>query len=250
MADQPWFKSYAADYLLDQKVDDMPREAEGLLFRMWCICHLEGCCPCDVETLARKTRCAVDYVSKYKSYCEPFFQSENGKLYSRRMQEEKRKSEIARNNVNRRYQKSKPESESRPESKSESESESERGSTSGSTNGNTNHSKKPSSADAPADPRHAPIREFIKQEQSRTGVPEQWNGRCGKELDKWLKANPGVTTAQAQSFVHNRFESELPRGTPPWEWLPSLSTYSEGPLTKYKNTWSPDFRTKSEGIRA
>jgi uncharacterized protein YdaU (DUF1376 family) len=227
----------------------MPREAEGLLWRMWCICHLEGCCPCDVENLARKARCTMDYVSKYKSYCEPFFQLENGKLYSRRMQEEKRKSEIARNNANQRYQKSKS------EPKPESESESERRSATGSANGSANHSNKPSDADASVDPRHAPIREFIKQEQRRTGVPEQWNGRCGKELHKWLKANPTVTAEQGQTFVHNKFESDLPRGAPPWEWLPTLSTYSEGPLTKFKNTWNEgdngrSFLAGCEGMRS
>jgi uncharacterized protein YdaU (DUF1376 family) len=44
--------------------------------------------------------------------------------------------------------------------------------------------KKPSGADAPADSRHTAIREFIKKEQSRIGVPEQWDGRNAKELDE------------------------------------------------------------------
>jgi hypothetical protein len=32
MPNEPWFKFYANDFMLDPKVDDMPREAEGLLF--------------------------------------------------------------------------------------------------------------------------------------------------------------------------------------------------------------------------
>jgi uncharacterized protein YdaU (DUF1376 family) len=126
MSEQPWFKFYAADYLLDPDVDSIPREAESLLVRMWCICHREGSCPVDVETLARKTQCSQQYVSQFKPQCEPFFELRDGKLYSRRMEDEKQRSEQARKNANSRYAKSKPKSKSK--AVSESESESERGS--------------------------------------------------------------------------------------------------------------------------
>lgn len=120
MAEQPWFKLYAADYLLDRDVDAMPREAEALLLRMWCICHLDGSCPADPETLARKTLCSLQYVLQCKPHCEPFFDLQDGKLYSRRMQEEKQRSEIARKNANERWKsKAKAKSEPEPESKSE-----------------------------------------------------------------------------------------------------------------------------------
>ena len=71
---QPWFKFYGADFLLDPDVDAMPREAEALLIRMWCVCHREGSCPGDVETLARKTLCSQQYVSQCKPQCEGFFE--------------------------------------------------------------------------------------------------------------------------------------------------------------------------------
>ena len=103
MSDQPWFKFYAADFLLDPDVDAMPREAEALLIRMWCLCHREGSCPADVGTLARKTLCSQEYVSRFKPRCEPFFEFRDGKLYSRRMEEEKRRSEQARENANKRF---------------------------------------------------------------------------------------------------------------------------------------------------
>jgi uncharacterized protein YdaU (DUF1376 family) len=105
MAEQPWFKFFASDYLLDPDVDALPREAEALLVRMWCICHREGSCPVDVETLARKTQCGQEYVSQFKPHCEPFFELRDGRLYSRRMEEEKRRSKQARENANRRYRK-------------------------------------------------------------------------------------------------------------------------------------------------
>jgi uncharacterized protein YdaU (DUF1376 family) len=122
MAKQPWFKFYGADFLLDPDVDAMPREAEALLVRMWCVCHREGSCPADVESLARKTLCSPQYVSQCKPHCEGFFELRDGRFYSRRMEEEKQRSEQARQNANQRY-KSKPESKSKSESKSESESE-------------------------------------------------------------------------------------------------------------------------------
>ncbi len=117
MAEQPWFKFFAADYLLDPDVDAMPREAEALLVRMWCVCHREGSCPADIEALARKTMCSGEYVAKYKAHCHRFFELRDGRLYSRRMDHEKQRSEQARANANSRFK-----------SKADTESESERGS--------------------------------------------------------------------------------------------------------------------------
>lgn len=97
---QPWFKLYAADTLIDSKLDEIPLEAHGLILKMWCLCHLEGHCPSDPVELARKLRCAVSYVSQYKSLCESLFESRNGWLISKRMEKERKRSEINRNNAN------------------------------------------------------------------------------------------------------------------------------------------------------
>jgi len=103
MANQPWFKFYAADYLLDADVDNMPPEAEGLLVRMWTVCHLEGSCPDNPEELARKIRRPLQYVVQCKPHCQPFFELQDSRLYSRRMQEEKLRSERASKNASQRY---------------------------------------------------------------------------------------------------------------------------------------------------
>ena len=105
MISTPWFKLYATDYLLDPDVDAIPRESEALLIRMWCICHIEGSCPADPEELARKTRCGLQYVLQYKSQCERLFELREGRFYSRRMEDEKRRSEQSRKNANKRYSK-------------------------------------------------------------------------------------------------------------------------------------------------
>ena len=112
--------------------------------------------------------------------------------------------------------------------------------------------KQPSRSDErePCDPRHSQLRDLIRKLQRETDVPEQWNGRCGKELSVWLRANPNVGLEQAASLVRNRFASDEPLGAPPWEWIPKLSRYWDGPLDKYKNTYRPDFRAGYEGIRA
>jgi uncharacterized protein YdaU (DUF1376 family) len=121
MATQPWFKMYAADYLLDPGVDAMPREAEGLLLRMWCVIHREGSCPVDIETLARKTQCSQEYVSKFKGKCEPFFELREGRLYSPRMEEEKRRSDQARQNAYKRFGKQSAERSAEPVAKQTAE---------------------------------------------------------------------------------------------------------------------------------
>src|SRR4029077_3647609 len=104
MPDMPWFKLYASDYLVDAGIDSMPREAEALLVRMWCICHIEGSCPNDPGELARKTRCDLQYVLQCKPHCDPLFDLRNGKLYSKRMEAERKRSKQASLNAHKRYE--------------------------------------------------------------------------------------------------------------------------------------------------
>ena len=125
MPNEAWFKFYANDFMLDPKVDDMPREAEGLLVRMWYECHRVGYCPADAESLAHKTRCDLQYVLRWKRDCEQFFNLHDGKLYSRRMQEEKQRSEQARKNASVRYKNKPNQNQSQSESQSESQSQSQ-----------------------------------------------------------------------------------------------------------------------------
>jgi uncharacterized protein YdaU (DUF1376 family) len=104
MPDMPWFKLYASDYLVDAGIDSMPREAEALLVRMWCICHIEGSCPNDPGELARKTRCDLQYVLQCKPHCDPLFDLRNGRLYSKRMEAERKRSKQASLNAHKCYE--------------------------------------------------------------------------------------------------------------------------------------------------
>lgn len=102
----PWFKFYSGDYLLDSKLDELPREAEALLVRMWCVCHRYGSCPADAETLARKTQCPISYVEQHQRSVMPFFEvRDDGRLYSRRLEHERGRSEQNRKNARARFEK-------------------------------------------------------------------------------------------------------------------------------------------------
>jgi hypothetical protein len=122
MANQPWFKLFAGDYLLDDDVQELTPEAEALLIRMWCICHRAGSCPTEAIALALKIGRPVEYVARCLPEVNPFFEERDGRLFSPRMEREKERSEIYRKNA---LQNPKLKSKSKPESNPKSESESE-----------------------------------------------------------------------------------------------------------------------------
>jgi hypothetical protein len=98
MAKHPWFKVFAADTLTDARLQDSPLATQAIVFRMWCVCHLEGCCPADPEEIAIRTRVRLSDVSLNESFIKSFFELRNGKLYSARMEAEKRRSDTNRRN--------------------------------------------------------------------------------------------------------------------------------------------------------
>jgi len=103
---QPWFKFWARDFLTDPDVDNTPDEAMLLTIKIWCVCCIEGSCPAAPEEISRKTRVPLHRVSHCVSHCVPFFELRDGRLYSRRMEREKAKSELARKSAQARYDKS------------------------------------------------------------------------------------------------------------------------------------------------
>jgi uncharacterized protein YdaU (DUF1376 family) len=99
MSRTPWFKFWAADYLCDSDVQKLPLEAQGMLLRMWCACHIDGSLPSDPEELAVLIRCKLKSVLQSYPLCQQFFELRDGRLYSPRMEREKAKSDIARANA-------------------------------------------------------------------------------------------------------------------------------------------------------
>jgi hypothetical protein len=102
MASEPWFKFFAADYLLDAAVDSLPLEAQAVLLRMWCFCHIDGSCPADPKEIARKTRLSFEPIAAHLEQLRDFFDQRDGRFYSHRMEEEKAKSDSARRNGHKR----------------------------------------------------------------------------------------------------------------------------------------------------
>ena len=86
---QPWFKFYAADYLLDDDVFEMPPEAGQLLVSTWCLCWRDGCAPADPDKLARAARLDKRYVRRHFETVARFFRVENGFMFSDRMENER-----------------------------------------------------------------------------------------------------------------------------------------------------------------
>ena len=98
-----WFKFWARDFLTDPEVDNTPDAAMLLVIKMWCVCCLEGSCPADPEEISRKTRVPLHRVLQCHPHCHPYFEERDGRLYSKRMEREKVKSALARQNAQKRY---------------------------------------------------------------------------------------------------------------------------------------------------
>lgn len=95
MAIAPWFKFFAADYLTDPKVDELPLDAQAILVRMWAVHWIEGSLPADPTQLARK--CRVDFLHMQmhlQTLMQFFMQTDSGLLISERMEKERGKSGI------------------------------------------------------------------------------------------------------------------------------------------------------------
>jgi uncharacterized protein YdaU (DUF1376 family) len=103
MSDQPWFKFFASDYILDPKVDSLCLEAQAILIRMWSSCHIEGSCPLKSEETTRKIRLTCRVVEAHQAELLSFFETRDGRLYILRMEAEREKSEAAGHNANQRW---------------------------------------------------------------------------------------------------------------------------------------------------
>lgn len=89
----PWWKFFAADYLMDPGVDALPLEAQGILVRMWCVMWIEGEIPDDPAQIARKCRIEHLHVQMHmQKLCKFFTRTEQGMLISVRMEKARSKS--------------------------------------------------------------------------------------------------------------------------------------------------------------
>lgn len=90
---QPWFKFYAADYLLDSDVDRLPLEAQAILVRLWCLAWRDGFIPVDLPVLARRTQVDLKVLRRHFHALAAFFPDAcHEGLQSRRMESERQAS--------------------------------------------------------------------------------------------------------------------------------------------------------------
>jgi hypothetical protein len=161
MAENPWFKFWARDFLTDPDVDNTPDAAMLLSIKMWCVCCIEGSCPAAPEEISRKTRVPLHRVTNSLPYCQPFFELRGDRLFSKRMEKEKAKSDLARQNAEKRYRGRAP--------------------ATGSANSSANGSASRSAA------RTRPVHPPDVCPECGAGAVSNPNCRTCRELDQWVK---------------------------------------------------------------
>lgn len=87
-----FFKFYAGEFLLDDKVDILPDPAQLLLVKMWCLCCLNGYAPADHLLLAKRVKMDANAVQMHMQSVMHFFRKAgDDKLVSPRMEAEMEK---------------------------------------------------------------------------------------------------------------------------------------------------------------
>ena len=88
----PWFKFFASDYLLDEGVDALPLEAQGILVRLWCLAWRDQFLKDDPDTLARRAMVDPKAMRKHWPALRAFFSETPDGLASDRMERERSES--------------------------------------------------------------------------------------------------------------------------------------------------------------
>jgi uncharacterized protein YdaU (DUF1376 family) len=90
MARPFWFKIYAAEFLLDEKIDALPLEAQAILVRMWCLQAREGKIPADPAVLARRICVDANVLGLHIQALYSFFTKVDSHLISARLADEQK----------------------------------------------------------------------------------------------------------------------------------------------------------------
>lgn len=89
----------------------------------------------------------------------------------------------------------------------------------------TKPKSKPSRVNA-SDPRHTPVKEFVKKCCEFKKVPFTWEGGEASALASFLKGNPEMHEDQLMELVRRRFNSKDPPGDRPRIWIGNLGRYA------------------------
>jgi uncharacterized protein YdaU (DUF1376 family) len=83
-----WFKFYAADFLLDEKVAELPLEAQAILIRLWCVNLKSTLIPREVKIISKLSGVNVRMLTKYLPLLLQFFIETESGFYSERLRKE------------------------------------------------------------------------------------------------------------------------------------------------------------------
>jgi hypothetical protein len=89
-----------------------------------------------------------------------------------------------------------------------------------------------------ANGRHAEFKGLIEKYWNSVNldIAMPWDGQEGRNLEIWLRGNPGVTAQQFRRFLYNRSKSDVNQGDRPGLWVRSMTSYARGPIDRFKNT--------------
>ena len=228
MNKQPWFKFWAADYICNRDVQNLSLEAQGLLVRMWCICHIDGSLPADEEELSILLRCKRQCVSQCYWQCKPFFELRGDRLISPRMEREKAKSELARKNSQVRYNK--------PTYKI--------GTANGTANGTPQKARiSESQKKEKKDPRFAEFVELSKRywEANHPNGGFTFAPRDGKQAKDFLNRFHDRSISTFKDWFNNMLQSDnVNTAWLPFEFIPQLHKYADAPLDTFGRSKTDD----------
>ena len=89
MGDSFFMRLYTKEYLSDSKVRTLSREHRADLVDLWCHCDQEGSIPMDPLAIGRLLGLAPAVARRTMEALRPFFQEEDGRLYSPRHRKER-----------------------------------------------------------------------------------------------------------------------------------------------------------------
>jgi GntR family transcriptional regulator len=100
------------------------------------------------------------------------------------------------------------------------------------------------------EPRHAEVRNVIREACEKNQVPFIWDHREDKVLADWLRATPRLALEEITKLIHHRFRTDgIPLGERPWRWIADLGRYAEGPLDQFNRLKNTQHSEATVGMR-
>lgn len=249
MGKAPAFQFYAAEYLADENVQLLSLQQEGIYIRLLAYCWREGSIPADVAKLSALCKsCSPDALAEVVQ----LFRAAQlpGRLTHKRLDDERLKQELFRKKQSMNGSKG-----GRPQGRKTVEEPVGKGlALVGATQDEAKESSSivfasssPSSSSTSSKlqkiargKRESDIRrqKFIRLtaaywEHKNPTLSMPWDESEGKQLSRFLKANPWLDEPQFERLLESRSQSQANHAERPRAWLGKITDYAGGPLDVY-----------------